>query len=90
MLELYRSALALRRQLPELGAETDATALVWLPAPDGVLAFRRGDGFVCTVNTGSEPVSVPVPGALLLASTDVPVGAGRAELPADSAAWWRV
>ena len=73
MLELYRSALTLRRALPELGAETDDTALVWLPAPEGVLAFRRGDGFVCTVNTGSSPVSLPVPGALLLASADVPV-----------------
>jgi len=55
-----------------------------------VLAFRRGDGFVCTVNTGSSPVPLPVPGALLLASTDVSVAADRVVLPADSAAWWRI
>ena len=90
MLFRSRSALTLRRQLPDLGAETDDTALVWLPAPDGVLAFRRGDGFVCTVNTGSAPVTLPVPGALLLASTDVPVSADSADLPPDSAAWWRI
>jgi alpha-glucosidase len=90
MLELYRSALALRRQQPELGAETDDTALVWLPAPAGVLAFRRGNGFVCTVNTGSEPATVPVPGTLLLASAEVSVAPGGATLPADSAAWWRI
>ena len=90
MLELYRSALALRRELPDLGAETDDTALVWLPSPDGVLAFRRGDGFVCTVNTGSESVALPAPGALLLASTSLSVTADRVDLPADSAAWWRI
>jgi alpha-glucosidase len=90
MLELYRSALALRRELPELGAETDDTVLVWLPSPAGVLAFRRGDGFVCTVNTGSEPVTLPVPGVLLLASADVSVAVGGVTLPADSAAWWRI
>ena len=89
MLELYRSALALRRELPELGAETEDSALAWLPSPEGVLAFRRGDGFVCTVNTGSAPVTLPVPGTLLLASTDVPVTADGVVLPADSAAWWR-
>ena len=90
MLELYRSALELRRRLPELGAETDDTTLVWLPAPDGVLMFRRGDGFVCTVNTGSVPATLPVPGTLLLASTEMPVAASGTTLPADSAAWWRI
>ena len=104
MLELYRSALALRRRLPELGAETGDSVLTWLPSPAPVLAFRRGDGFVCTVNTGSQPVTLPKPGALLLASAPVAVSAPEPEtaaepgsapaadvtLPADSAAWWRV
>jgi alpha-glucosidase len=90
MLELYRSALALRRELPELGAETDDTALAWLPSPADVLMFQRGDGFVCTVNTGSSPVALPVPGRLLLASASVEVAADRVNLPADSAAWWRI
>jgi alpha-glucosidase len=37
-LELYRAALRLRRELPALGA---GTAVTWLDAPEGVLAFRR-------------------------------------------------
>ncbi|RSS80067.1 alpha-glucosidase, partial [Streptomyces sp. WAC02707] len=45
-LELYRSALAVRRAQPGLGAGED---IQWLDAPEGVLAFRR-DGFVCTAN----------------------------------------
>jgi len=93
MLELYRSALALRRALPSLGAQTADSALMWLElpgAPEAVLAFRRGDRFVCMVNTGSEAVTLPAPGALLLASAAVPVLADSITLPADSAAWWRV
>jgi alpha-glucosidase len=88
VLWLYRDALRLRRRLSELGVGT----LEWLPAPDGVLAFARGDGFVCTVNFGDEPVTVDVSGGLLLASIDgveVAVDGRTATLPADSAAWWR-
>jgi alpha-glucosidase len=41
-LELYRSALALRREHPALGAGTDTgTGLTWLDAPPGVLVFHR-------------------------------------------------
>jgi alpha-glucosidase len=40
MLELYRQALRIRRTSDDaLG-----TAMTWLPAPPGVLAFDRGDG----------------------------------------------
>ncbi|GAA2022606.1 glycoside hydrolase family 13 protein [Catenulispora yoronensis] len=90
VLELYRSALALRRQLPELGAETDGSRLTWLPSPGPVLMFRRGEEFVCTVNTGSDAVTLPVPGTLLLGSAPVAVAGGQLTLPADTAAWWRV
>jgi alpha-glucosidase len=87
MLELYRSALAVRRSSDALG---DGGAVVWLDVPPGILAFRREPGFVCTVNTTSEPVSLPAPGALLLGSAPLDVGAETVTLPADSAAWWRV
>jgi len=90
MLELYRSALALRKQLPGLGAEFDDNALTWLPAPEPVLKFRRGDEFVCTVNTGSEPVTLPLPGTVLLASAPVVESEQTVTLPASSAAWWSV
>ncbi|MFJ3923874.1 glycoside hydrolase family 13 protein [Streptomyces sp. NPDC090022] len=82
-LELYRAALRLRRSHPALGA---GDAVQWLDAPEGVLAFRRGD-FVCTANTTQQPVRMPVPGELLLASGPV-TAAG--ELPADTTVWWQV
>ncbi|MFJ7265715.1 glycoside hydrolase family 13 protein [Streptomyces sp. NPDC099050] len=81
-LELYRSALRLRRADPELGA---GDRVEWLEAPAGVLAFRRGD-FTCTVNTTGEPVRMPARGTVLLASGPLP---DPSELPADTAVWWR-
>ncbi|WP_431044777.1 glycoside hydrolase family 13 protein [Streptomyces sp. P1-3] len=83
-LELYRSALALRRDHADLGA---GESVEWLDAPHGVLAFRRGD-FVCTVNTTKAPASIAVPGRVLLASGELPDPDGAFELPADTAVWW--
>ncbi|MFE0093794.1 glycoside hydrolase family 13 protein [Streptomyces sp. NPDC059015] len=85
-LELYRAALAVRREHPGLGA---GEAVTWLDAPHGVLAFAR-EGFVCTANTTGAPVRLPAPGALLLASAPVAVNDGSAVLPADATAWWTV
>ncbi|GAA2133538.1 glycoside hydrolase family 13 protein [Kitasatospora kazusensis] len=89
-LELYRSALTVRREHPALGA---GTAVTWLDTPPEVLAFRRDSAegsFVCTVNTGAEPVRTAAPGHVLLASTEVVVVDGETVLPADSAIWWAV
>ncbi|MEY9966549.1 alpha-glucosidase [Streptacidiphilus sp. MAP12-16] len=87
-LELYRSALAARREHPALGS---GDSLVWLDAPEGVLSFRRStaDGvFVCTVNTGSEPVRLPAPGRVLLSSSDVVVIEDEIVLSPDTTVWW--
>ncbi|SEF58242.1 alpha-glucosidase [Actinacidiphila yanglinensis] len=86
-LELYRSALAVRRDHPALGA---GTAVTWLDTPEGVLAFRRDareGGLVCTVNPTSAPVRMPRPGRLLLSSEGpAPLagasGEGTAAVPA--------
>jgi alpha-glucosidase len=78
MLSLYRTALALRRDSPAFSS----ASLEWLPAPDGVLAFRRPGGLVCLVNLSGAPVPLPE-GRVLLASADVPGGA----LPDDAAVW---
>ncbi|MFK0195570.1 glycoside hydrolase family 13 protein [Kitasatospora sp. NPDC090308] len=89
-LELYRSALAVRRAQPALGA---GDQVGWLPAPEGVLAFRRDSArgsFVCTVNTTGEGVRIPAPGRLLLASAETGPAENGVELPADSTAWWAV
>ncbi|MFH8380283.1 glycoside hydrolase family 13 protein [Kitasatospora sp. NPDC018058] len=85
-LELYRSALAVRRSQPDLGAGTDVE---WLEAPEGTLAFRRGS-FVCTVNTTGEPVRIAAPGRLLLGSTELVVDGGETVLAPDSTGWWAV
>ncbi|MFC4610055.1 glycoside hydrolase family 13 protein [Streptomyces maoxianensis] len=86
-LELYRSALAARREHPALGA---GDAVEWLDAPEGVLALRRPGGFVCTVNTTGAAVRIPAPGRVLLAGSAVEPADGEVELPADSAVWWTV
>jgi alpha-glucosidase len=81
MLALYRRALHARRA--EFGS---ATAMTWLPAPAGVLAFDRG-GVACVANLSPTPVELPqgLGDEILLASG--PVSGGL--LPPDTAAWLR-
>ena len=76
-LELYRSALALRRKFG-----TD-DALTWLTKGPATLSFARSNGLVCIVNFGLEAVAVPA-GQLLLTSGEL---AGDGLLPTDTAAW---
>ncbi|MET8541007.1 glycoside hydrolase family 13 protein [Kitasatospora sp. NPDC004799] len=85
-LELYRSALAVRRAQPDLGAGTEVE---WLESPEGTLVFRRG-AFVCTVNTTGEPVRITAPGTLLLASAGLVVDGGETVLAPDTTGWWAV
>ncbi|WP_030256897.1 glycoside hydrolase family 13 protein [Streptomyces violens] len=88
-LELYRTALAVRREHPGLGA---GDAVEWRPAPEGVLHFRRAGGFTCAVNTTAEAVRLTVPGRPLLSSgalpQEIPGRPGTYELAADTAVWW--
>ncbi|MFG2221858.1 glycoside hydrolase family 13 protein [Streptomyces sp. NPDC048644] len=84
-LELYRAALALRRSHPGLGA---GDAVDWLAAPEGVLAFRRPGGLVCTVNTTNAPARLPAPGRALLSSGEIPSHDGEFILPPDTTVWW--
>ncbi|WP_336051494.1 DUF3459 domain-containing protein, partial [Streptomyces sp. CA2R101] len=84
-LELYRTALGLRRRLPGLGDG----AMSWAPAPDGVLAFTR-PGVLCTVNTLGHDIELPTPGTPLLSSTPVTVDGAAARLPGDSCTWWAI
>ncbi|MFE0452765.1 glycoside hydrolase family 13 protein [Streptomyces sp. NPDC058914] len=82
MLALYREALRLRRATPGFGDGP----LTWLPAPAGVLAFRRTDGLTCLVNLSSTPLELPPHSARLL--TSGPLDA-RGRLPEDTAVWLR-
>ncbi len=81
MLELYRAAIALRRTEAALGDGM----LTWLPAPEGVLAFRRDPGFTCVVNLSGAAVPLPPHAGQLLASG--PLDGDR--LPPDTAVWLR-
>jgi alpha-glucosidase len=83
-LTMYRDALALRRKV-FAGEE-----LIWQDAPDGVLAFGRGDAFRCTVNMSAEPVHLTCPGDLLVVSGPVTVEDGVAVLQPDTTAWWSI
>jgi alpha-glucosidase len=83
-LELYRAALAARREHPSLGA---GESVEWLRAPEGVLAFRRGD-FVCVANTSGESVTTPAYGRVLLASGEVTEADGETKVPSDTTVWW--
>ncbi|WP_433547949.1 glycoside hydrolase family 13 protein [Streptomyces sp. CA-294286] len=86
-LELYRRALALRRELPGLGDGE----MEWVSggAADGLLDFVR-PGFRCTLNTGPEPVELSSPGSLLLASAEVEDDGSTVVLAAESCAWWEI
>jgi alpha-glucosidase len=80
ILSLYRKALRLRRQLPEL----HSTSFVWQQAPADCLAFRRGANLVVALNAGDDPVDLP-PGEVLLASSTIEGD----KLPANTAVWLR-
>jgi alpha-glucosidase len=82
MLNLYRSALRIRRSEPDLGDGP----MRWLAAPDDVLAFARGERFVSVTNLSTGPIVLPVAGEVLLASAELDDG----RLPADASAWIRV
>ncbi|AEW93706.1 MULTISPECIES: glycoside hydrolase family 13 protein [Streptomycetaceae] len=91
-LEFYRAALAVRREHPALGA---GESVRWLPAPEGVLEFRRDaeeGSFGCAVNLTEDAVRLPVRGRVLLASAEVAVADGADEVlvPADGAIWWAI
>ena len=80
-LQLYRTALRIRRDRSDLGARSD---LRWLEAVDrgSTLAFRRGERFACVVNTADTPIELPE-GTVLLSSA--PLDGDR--LPGNAAAW---
>jgi alpha-glucosidase len=80
MLELYRSALRLRRSEP-LGDGP----LTWLDASPGVLAFARDESFACVVNLSDAPVPLPAHEEILLASGPLE----GPHLPPDTAVWLR-
>jgi alpha-glucosidase len=80
-LELFRSAIALRRQLGVLDEQLD-----WLMVNETTIAFRRASGLTCVVNFGSEPIELPEHRQVLLASV---TQAHPTRLEPDAAVWLR-
>jgi alpha-glucosidase len=76
MLSLYRTGLRLRRELAD-------GPLRWLPSAAEVLAFTRGERFVCVVNFGRDPVDLPAGADVLIASSELEGGA----VPRDTTVW---
>jgi alpha-glucosidase len=52
-LEMYRTAIALRKEWFEADEE-----LTWLDLGAGVLAFQRGNGKICALNYGASPAAM--------------------------------
>jgi alpha-glucosidase len=66
MLHLCRDLIALRRATPDLRSGAYAS----LPSPDGVWAWRRGEGIVVAVNLSGEAASLPLGPATIEIGTD--------------------
>jgi alpha-glucosidase len=79
-LHLYRAALRLRHNLPELRTGE----FEWADAPVGALAYRR-DGVGVVLNAGEDAIALP-PGEVLLSSGPLADGS----LPGNTAVWLRL
>ena len=79
MLNLYRTALRMRREHLALGDGE----FTWLETGRNQLAFTRDPGFAFAANLGDSPVSLPLGTHVILASGPL----NGALLPPDTAAW---
>ncbi|KAB1160939.1 glycoside hydrolase family 13 protein [Micromonospora sp. AMSO12t] len=88
-LELYRTALRIRREHPALAA--DAGGVTWLEAGPGMLAFSRAAGdtvLTCVVNISGAPALIDGYGVPIAASEPL-TGQGSGHLlGVDAAAWF--
>ena len=82
MLELYRSALHLRRTIPGFGDGP----MRWLDSPADVLAFERDGGVACVINLSDSSVALPAHEEILIASG--PLDSDGC-LPTDTTVWLR-
>jgi alpha-glucosidase len=80
-LTLFRDALRVRREHPDLGDGE----LRWLDNTNpSVLSFSRGGDLVCVVNIGGAAVELPEHAKVLVASDEL---TDDGLLPGDAAVW---
>jgi len=79
MLSLYRTGLRIRRDAP-WGVDSE---LRWLDYGDDVIAFARGERFICIVNFGPQPIELPVEADVLVGSAEL---VGNV-VPQDTSVW---
>ncbi|HUY60116.1 MAG TPA: alpha-amylase family glycosyl hydrolase [Solirubrobacteraceae bacterium] len=79
MLSLYRTGLRIRRDAP-WGVDPE---LRWLDYGDDVIAFARGERFICIVNFGPQPIELPVEADVLVGSAEL---VGNV-VPQDTSVW---
>ena len=79
ILSLYRTGLRIRRDAP-WGVDPE---LRWLDYGDDVIAFARGERFICIVNFGPQPIELPVEADVLVGSAEL---VGNV-VPQDTSVW---
>jgi alpha-glucosidase len=82
MLQLYRSALQLRRSNPALG---DGHMSWATDTDEDILLFYREPGFGCLANLSHDPVELPAGTEPILSSTELD---GK-NVPPDTTVWFR-
>lgn len=89
MLELYRSALRLRSSGTSRAVADGAALRLLSPPGASHLAFDRGDGLLCAVNFGPDPLPLPEG----FEETEVMLASGQltrdGRLPTDTTVWLR-
>ncbi|MGO3085627.1 MAG: hypothetical protein ACTIIB_10340, partial [Ancrocorticia populi] len=78
-LNLYRRALALRRELQS------AEELTWHDSPENTLHFSRPGGWHCFTNFGKENVPLPAGQVIIGAQSEI-----DGELPGEATVWLRL
>lgn len=86
-LELYRSAIALRKIVTGAGSD-----FIWKRTPDqsGVISYQRGS-IEISLNTSDQDITLPAGGEILLSShPSLPLANGAIQLPSRGCIWVQI
>lgn len=83
-LNLYRTALKIRKSHPGLGG---VHSLTWQDAPDGIVRFTRDPNFELIANTTDHIIEISTKRKLLLSSTPIKEFGESIKLPPHTTVW---